>query len=108
MRRAIYIAYHHVGALWQVQFIGADFHAAVNIIGQPIARVAASTEVDGSRALRDPSFVGLAASAFGGGDSSLAGLAAAASERLAGGRTAATAAAAAAASSRAAEQRGRR
>ena len=22
MRRAIYIAYHHVGALWQVQFIG--------------------------------------------------------------------------------------
>ena len=35
MRRAIHIAYHHVGALWQVQFIGANFDAAVNVIGQP-------------------------------------------------------------------------
>ena len=35
MRRAIYIAYH-VGALCTCNlFVGANFHAAVNVIGQP-------------------------------------------------------------------------
>ena len=74
MRRAIYIAYH-VGALWHVQFIcWGKFPRGCQCYWPADARVAASTatEVDGSRAMRNPSFV-----EFGGGDSSLV-------ERLAG------------------------